>query len=319
MNYQMNYQSLAKLEKKLAGYPQKVRDFLFAILSDPWTVRPDNLRQMARLLGMTLLEGQKVLMTLRSDGFITEGSIEIASEYYGGWRLRLASEAWLAALKVMRPLDVTTCRYEAVYADGVSEPEKAACRAADYEGLLLLMVMEKPAAQKIPDGVAKASVVLQDRFENLWLEMIRNPRWKNFFAVLPQTWASQLVFDLWWHTADDCTWTEVEAIVSATQAMAVTEEEKAKVSDWATFRRFWREGHPEDQLKRMKTTSQHFYLMQAVVSLLAGDAEAAMKAAKKGLRERPYENYKYFCGYWENFVYGLALYAAFYGADRQKH
>ena len=64
----MNYQSLAKLEKKLAGYPQKVRDFLFAILSDPWTVRPDNLRQMARLLGMTLLEGQKVLMTLRSDG-----------------------------------------------------------------------------------------------------------------------------------------------------------------------------------------------------------------------------------------------------------
>ena len=57
----------------------------------------------------------------------------------------------------------------------------------------------------------------------------------------------------------------------------------------------------------MKTTSQHFYLMQAVVSLLAGDAEAAMKAAKKGLRERPYENYKYFCGYWENFVYGLAL------------
>lgn len=37
-----------------------------------------------------------------------------------------------------------------------------------------------------------------------------------------------------------------------------------------------------------------------------------MKAAKKGLRERPYENYKYFCGYWENFVYGLALYA-----DRQ--
>ena len=142
--------------------------------------------------------------------------------------------------------------------------------------------------------------------------MIRNPRWKNFFAVLPQTWASQLVFDLWWHTADDCTWTEVEAIVSATQAMAVTEEEKAKVSDWATFRRFWREGHPEDQLKRMKTTSQHFCLMQAVVSLLAGDAEAAMKAAKKGLRERPCENYKYFCGYWENFVYGLALYA-----DRQ--
>ena len=75
MNYQMNYQSLAKLEKKLAGYPQKVRDFLFAILSDPWTVRPDNLRQMARLLGMTLLEGQKELMTLRIDGFITEGSI----------------------------------------------------------------------------------------------------------------------------------------------------------------------------------------------------------------------------------------------------
>ena len=217
-----------------------------------------------------------------------------------------------AALKAMRPSDVTTCLYEAVYADGVAEPEKAACRASDYEGLLLLMVTEKPAAQKIPEGVAKASAMLQDRFENLWLEMIRNPRWKNFFAVLPQTWASQLVFDLWRHTADDCTWTEVEAIVSATQAMAVTEEEKAKVSDWASFRRFWREGHPEDQLKRMKTTSQHFYLMQAVVSLLAGDAEAAMKAAKKGLRERPYDNYKYFCGYWENFVYGLALYA-----DRQ--
>ncbi len=308
----MNYQSLAKLEKKLAGYPQKVRDFLFAILSDPWTVSPDNLRQMARLLGMTLLEGQKVLKTLRSDGFITEGSIEIASEYYGGWRLRLAPEAWLAALKVMRPLDVTTCRYEAVYADGVSEPEKKACRAADYEGLFLLMVSEKPVGEKIPVGVATASAVLQDRFEELWLEMIRNPRWKNFFAVLPQAWASQVVLDLGWHTADDCTWAEVEAIVSATQAMAVTEEEKAKVSDWATFRRFWREGHPEDQLKRMKTTSQHFHLMQAVVSLLAGDAEAAMKAAKKGLRERPYENYKYFCGYWENFVYGLALYA-----DRQ--
>ena len=36
----------------------------------------------------------------------------------------------------------------------------------------------------------------------------------------------------------------------------------------------------------MKTTSQHFYLMQAVVSLLAGDAEAAMKAAKKSLLSR---------------------------------
>lgn len=32
----MNYQSLAKLEKKLAGYPQKARDFLFAVVSDPW-------------------------------------------------------------------------------------------------------------------------------------------------------------------------------------------------------------------------------------------------------------------------------------------
>ena len=308
----MNYQSLAKLEKKLAGYPQKVRDFLFAVVSDPWQVKRDNLQQLARSFGMTLLQGQDILVKLHADGFITEGSVEIASEYCGSWRLKLAPEAIFAALKVMRPSDVTTCRYEAVYADGVAEPEKAACRASDYEGLLLLMVTEKPAAQKIPEGVAKASAVFQDRFENLWLEMIRNPRWKNFFAVLPQTWASQLVFDLWRHTADDCSWAEVEAIVAATQAMAVTEEEKAKVSDWATFRRFWREGHPEDQLKRMKTTSQHFYLMQAVVSLLAGDAEAAMKAAKKGLRERPYENYKYFCGYWENFVYGLALYA-----DRQ--
>ena len=308
----MNYQSLAKLEKKLAGYPQKVRDFLFAVVSDPWQVKRDNLQQLARSFGMTLLQGQDILVKLHADGFIAEGSVEIASEYCGSWRLKLAPEAIFAALKVMRPSDVTTCRYEAVYADGVAEPEKAACRASDYEGLLLLMVTEKPAAQKIPEGVAKASAVFQDRFENLWLEMIRNPRWKNFFAVLPQTWASQLVFDLWRHTADDCSWAEVEAIVAATQAMAVTEEEKAKVSDWATFRRFWREGHPEDQLKRMKTTSQHFYLMQAVVSLLAGDAEAAMKAAKKGLRERPYENYKYFCGYWENFVYGLALYA-----DRQ--
>ena len=308
----MNYQSLAKLEKKLAGYPQKARDFLFAVVSDPWQVKRDNLRQLARSLGMTLLQGQDILVKLHADGFITDGSVEIASEYCGSWRLKIAPEAMFAALKAMRPSDVTTCRYAAVYADGVAEPEKAACRASDYEGLLLLMVTEKPAAQKIPEGVAKASAMLQDRFENLWLEMIRNPRWKNFFAVLPQTWASQLVFDLWRHTADDCTWTEVEAIVSATQAMAVTEEEKAKVSDWASFRRFWREGHPEDQLKRMKTTSQHFYLMQAVVSLLAGDAEAAMKAAKKGLRERPYENYKYFCGYWENFVYGLALYA-----DRQ--
>ncbi|WP_440271360.1 hypothetical protein, partial [Duodenibacillus massiliensis] len=38
----MNYQSLAKLEKKLAGYPQKARDFLFAVVSDPWQVKRDN-------------------------------------------------------------------------------------------------------------------------------------------------------------------------------------------------------------------------------------------------------------------------------------
>ena len=186
----MNYQSLAKLEKKLAGYPQKARDFLFAVVSDPWQVKRDNLRQLARSLGMTLLQGQDILVKLHADGFITDGSVEIASEYCGSWRLKIAPEAMFAALKAMRPSDVTTCRYAAVYADGVAEPEKAACRASDYEGLLLLMVTEKPAAQKIPEGVAKASAMLQDRFENLWLEMIRNPRWKNFFAVLPQTWSN---------------------------------------------------------------------------------------------------------------------------------
>ncbi|MEI3354227.1 MAG: hypothetical protein V8R49_04460 [Duodenibacillus massiliensis] len=84
----MNYQSLAKLEKKLAGYPQKARDFLFAVVSDPWQVKRDNLRQLARSLGMTLLQGQDILVKLHADGFITEGSVEIASVVLR----RLASE-----------------------------------------------------------------------------------------------------------------------------------------------------------------------------------------------------------------------------------
>lgn len=106
----MNYQSLAKLEKKLAGYPQKARDFLFAVVSDPWQVKRDNLRQLARSLGMTLLQGQDILVKLHADGFITKGSVEIASEYCGSWRLKIAPEAMFAALKAMRPSDVTTCR-----------------------------------------------------------------------------------------------------------------------------------------------------------------------------------------------------------------
>ena len=305
----MNYQTLVQLEAALQNYPQKVRSFLFAIVSDPWPVWFDNLRQITRLQGLTLKVGQNILRRLEGDGFIEGGAIDIASDYCRGYgRLKLVPEAWYAAFKAMTPADVTSCRYEAAYADDVPKYELECCSAADYEWLLIRMVSQDPSQETKPEGAEDVCPALFERFHELYIEMLRDPYWKRWFAVMPAEWARRVVLDIEWHTAEDGTWKEVEAINAAVQTMSVSDEAKAKVSDWATFRRFWREGHPEDQLKRMKTASQHYYLMQAVTALLAGDAAAAVKAAKKGLKERPYENYKYFCGFWENFVYGLALY-----------
>lgn len=295
-------------------YTGKQREFLYALVSCPYPITVNCLRAVVKRFGMTYAVGQKLVDQLFEQRILQGRHPNLcdsgyASYYYYG-ACELSPFSYVAICSLMGPDDVKTLSWKSIYCESRSysslyEPE-------DYAWFLLRIVSPQDSFPKKPNG---ASDTESDRLIDAWsdhlLLLTVEPFAVSFFGTLSTQAAERLARYLQSFFSCGISWDRLMTLRSSVQAMRLTSEQRSQLDDWFTFLQFFREGHPDKLLERMRPESQHYFLMQAVRALLAGDGALAVRLVKKALKADVF-----FLGglqgVFENLIYGLALYA-----DRQ--
>ncbi len=284
-----------------------------ALACAPWTIAYETLQAVVEALGLTLNEGQEYMRSCGNAGFFYDYPRWLVNSW---GKTTFNDEGLAACLMEMQPEEVTTQKLAKAYAvendnksEGVSEETSLRC----WEELFTAMAGDRPLSNEAARWSEPLQNLMGKRFEEIWIWCFNRNVKGVFLESLPPVWADTVAFyAVWPYVGSSGPLKSAKAVVKRLENMRLSEGQRSEIDDWLTFLTFWVKGEPEARLAEMTSGSQHEHLLRVVLALQAGDAALAMKAARKALRERRYEDVPYFRGPFENFIYGLALYA-----DRQ--
>ena len=291
--------------------PVANRRLLMAIACAPWTMEYETTQALVEALGFTLKDGQELLR--ECDTFFEQYPRWLE----GGWgRTVLSEEGLWACLEEMKPEDVTVQKFASAYVKENEEccqevSEKVTVRA--WQELLTAMAADRPLAAEADEWPEALWEAMEERLREYWIWCCERETKSEFLASLPPARVSDVAFYVAWrYVGTSGPIATARAVVERLGRLRLPDDSRRELADWLAFLTFWEKGGLEKQLQAMCSGSQHEHLLRVAQAILAGDPALAMKAARKALKERRYEDVPYFRGPFENFLYGLALYA-----DRQ--
>ncbi len=302
---------LNQLRQYLRNGPAEDRRLLMAIACAPWTLKYETTQALVEALGLTVKQGEALL----------RGCAAFFHDYprwlEGGWGRTIMSEAGLAVcLEEMRPEEVVVQKFASAYVkenEACCQEVSAEATVRGWQELLTAMAANRPLSDKADQWPEALWDVMGERLQDYWIRCCELKEKSKFLASLPPGQASTIAFYVAWpYVGCGGPIADARAVVERLGKMRLTDATRSELSDWIAFLTFWEKGGLEEQLQAMRSGSQHEHLLRVAQALLAGDPALAMKAARKALKERRYEDVPYFRGPFENFLYGLALYA-----DRQ--
>ena len=309
----MDTKLITRLRQNIQGYSAEQRRILMAIASSPFPLAVEPLRVLAHTLKIDLDDAEGLVAVLCSDDFFTSSWIPLRNPY--SFRQAVFTpEALAAVLLEMKPEEITTRTYAKVYAQGRDADGERKAKderfTSQWAELLEATVANRPLGIELEKEVRSEAM---DRFLYIWLFFFQKGVKSKFLCSLPPELAEYIAFEaIWPLVQNNGPFEKARSVAERLEPMRLSETVRLQLADWLVFLKFWREGHLEERIAEMRSGSQNQYLLCVVQALQAGDSGLAMKAARKALKERCYCNVPYFRGAFENFIYGLALWA-----DRQ--
>ncbi len=318
------------LQCALNACPQIIKKFLFAIVSCPESLKEQQLFYAAKKAGLSKEKAQDFLEWLAKNHLVREPvpNIEEVQRYYFSTSLTITDELFVATVSLMEKNDILTSELESEF-EKKNVYSYALQRGLYFEHEQFLTCLlscpkdgEKPI-EKI-EQTPPSYCVKECRSVLQWFAT--QPRWKPFFASLDKDSADTLYrmtkSSLDYFVRGD--WEVANVMYNNLVALDLSLDNRIWLHDWFVFYRFFREGHPEKILTELSEQTPFYHLIASVIALLANDSKAASREAKKALSLQGYQNYHgtfnrhILQGTFENFIYGLALYADRQGAGTRR-
>ncbi len=321
---------LQSVQSALNACPQNIKKFLFAIVSCPGQLDGEMLFCAMKKAGLGKQKAQGFLEWLAKNHLARNPvpDIEEVRHHYFSYTLAITDELFVATVSLMEKDDIVTSELESeFYKRNIYSYREQAGHYPKHEQFLKCLLScpkegEKPI-EKIEQTPPEYSVE-ECKPELRWFAT--QPRWKPFFASLDKESAEafyrSMSFSLDYYARGD--WETANALYNNLAALDLSLDKRIWLHDWLVFYRFFREGHPEKILLELSEATPFYHLIASVIALLGNDSKAASRAAKKALSLQGYQNYQglfnrhVLQGTFENFVYGLALYADRQGAGTRR-
>ncbi len=306
----MNQESSLSIAEIFKRYNAEDKKFIYTMISCPLNYNRAILQAIAGCASMSLKRAETLLGRMHRDGLL-QGDVFKLTESWGYWPgCKFSSTAYFAILSEMHLEDIKTLALEP-YCERTSYGPYG-YTYADYAWLLMQIVARNQTLPLKPEEASEAipRSLLEDELEILFT-LLTDAKYQNFFARLDKetanTFASLLFGDI--DFKSERKFVVAKTIWENIAAMPIDLNLRAHFEDWYLLRCFFCEGDPEKFLYRMHEGTTQYYLLKTVVELTKGDGVAAHRAAKKATQVDVCFLDKTFCGIFENFIYGLALYA----------
>lgn len=299
--------SFAEIFKR---YNAEDKKFIYTMISCPLHFNRTVLQAIAGCAAMSLRRAEVLIARMHKDGLL-RGDVVKLTESWSYWSsCKFSEKAYYTILSEMRPEDVKTLALEP-YCEKTGYGLYS-YTFADYAWFLMQIAARDgqlpPRPEEAQDAIPQS--LLKAELRTLFT-LLMDVKFRNFFARLNEGSANSLVW-LLFEDVDFETEQKFEAaktIWETVAGMRLNPSLRARFEDWYLLRCFFREGAPEKFLSRMHEGTAQYYLLKAVVEITKGDDAAAHRAAKKATQADVGFFGKVFYGIFENFIYGLGLYA----------